>query len=268
MHARARELGLSGETRLSSRPGELADFAHASDADLLVVVGGDGTLNEVANGRPRAEVAVIPLGTGMDFVRTFGIPTSFDDAVAVARDGGTREIDLGRVTLNGRERWFANVASVGMSGAVAKRANGMSKTLGAKATFFYALTREFVTWKNTPVDVKLDDGAVRRGRMHDVVIANGQWHGGAMWLAPDAAPDDGQFDVLFVGDVDKLDFLTTALKLYKGTHLAHPKLDLVRSATVDVEAPIPLPVETDGEVAGTTPARFEVVPHALRVRVP
>lgn len=219
------------------------------------------------NGRPQAEVAVIPLGTGMDFVRTFGIPTTFDDAVAVARDGRPREIDLGHVRLAAGERWFTNVASVGMSGAIAKRANGMSKALGGRATFFYALTREFLTWRNTDVTVRLDDRE-RRGRMHDVVIANGQWHGGAMWLAPDAKPDDGLFDVLLIGDVNKLDFLTTARKLYKGTHLTHPKVDLEQSATVDIDAPVPLPVETDGEVAGTTPARFEVVPHALRVRVP
>lgn len=219
------------------------------------------------NGRPQAEVAVIPLGTGMDFVRTHGIPTSFDDAVAAARDGRTSVIDVGLARLSEGERYFANVASVGMSGAVAKRANGMSKALGGKATFFYALAREFATWRNTEVTVRLDDD-VRRGDMHDVVIANGAWHGGGMWLAPDAAPDDGLFDVLFIGDVNKLDFLTTARKLYKGTHLEHPKVDIVRSPTVDVDAPVPLPVETDGEVAGTTPARFEVVPHALRVRVP
>jgi diacylglycerol kinase (ATP) len=252
---------------LSTRAGELTELARTSDAELLVVVGGDGAINEVVNGRRDAELAVIPRGTGMDFVRTYRIPTSFEDAVAVARDGRGREIDLGHARLSSGERWFANVASVGMSGAVAMRANAMSKAFGGKATFFYALTREFLTWRNTEVTVRLDDG-VRHGRMHDVVIANGQWHAGSMWLAPDAAPDDGLFDVLFVGDITKLDFLTTARKLYKGTHLEHPKLDVVRSAAVDIDAPVPLPIETDGEVAGTTPARFEVVPRALRVRVP
>ena len=155
-----------------------------------------------------------------------------------------------------------------MSAAVAQRANGMSKALGGKATFFYALTRVFLEWQNTPISVELEDGTRRDARMHDVIVANGQWHGGAMWLAPEARPDDGLFDVVLIGDVNKRDFVTTAPKIYKGTYLAHPKVELLRSRTVAVDAPERLPIELDGEQVGTTPARFEVVPGALRVRVP
>jgi YegS/Rv2252/BmrU family lipid kinase len=218
------------------------------------------------------ELATIPIGTGMDFGRTYGLPTRFDDAVGVALDGDVRTIDAGRVryrTWSGdeAERWFANVGSVGMSGAVAQRANGMSKALGGKATFFYALTRVFLEWENTEVLVRFDDGE-RRGRMHDVVVANGVWHGGGMKLAPDARPDDGLFDVVLIGDVSKADFLTTAPKIYKGTHVRHPKVEVLRTRTVAVEADETLPIEVEGEQVGTTPATFEVVPGALRVRVP
>jgi diacylglycerol kinase (ATP) len=239
-------------------------------------VGGDGTLNEVVNGVVRAgaatEVAPIPLGTGMDFVRTYGIPTRFDDAVANALSGVARTIDVGRVSYrewSGEEaqRYVANVGSVGMSAAVAQRANSMSKALGGKATFFYALARVFFEWQNTVVSVQLDD-VRREARMHDVIVANGQWHGGAMWLAPEARPDDGLFDVVLIGDVTKRDFVTTAPKIYKGTYLAHPKVELLRSRTVAVDAPEQLPIELDGEQVGTTPARFEIVPAAVRVRVP
>ncbi len=104
--------------------------------------------------------------------------------------------------------------------------------------------------------------------MHDVVVANGRYHGGAMWLAPEAEPDDGLFDVLLIGDVNKVDFITTAPKLYRGTHLSHPKVDLVRASRVTVDAPERLPIELDGEQVGTTPARFEIVPSAVGVRVP
>jgi diacylglycerol kinase (ATP) len=245
-------------------------------AELVVVVGGDGTLNESANGVVRAgggaDLAVIPLGTGMDFVRTYGIPTRFDDAVRTALAGTSRTIDVGRVSYrewDGRagERYLANVGSVGMSAAVAQRANGMSKALGGKATFFYALTRVFLEWENTVVSVQLDDER-REARMHDVIVANGQWHGGAMWLAPEASPDDGLFDVVLIGDVTKRDFVTTAPKIYKGTYLSHPKVELLRSRTVAVDASEHLPIELDGEQVGTTPVRFEIVPAALRVRVP
>jgi diacylglycerol kinase (ATP) len=277
---RAAQLGLAGETLFSERPGhliELAEQAARQGADLVVAVGGDGTLNETVNGLMRAgtqtELATIPLGTGMDFVRTYGIPTKFEAAVRTAVEGVTRTIDVGRVSYRewsgaDGERYFANVGSVGMSAAVAQRANGMSKVLGGRVTFFYALTRVFFEWQNTDVCVDLDDGTRREGRMHDVIVANGQWHGGAMRLAPEALPDDGVFDIVLIGDVTKRDFITTSPKLYKGTYLAHPKIDLLRSSAVGVDAPERLPIELDGEQVGTTPARFEVVPAALRVRVP
>jgi len=234
-------------------------------------------MNEVVNGLMRRErrpdLAIIPLGTGMDFVRTYGIPNDFDAAVRIAATGTPRTIDVGRVEF--REwgggqavRHVGNVGSVGMSAAVAQRANGMSKALGGRATFFYALVRVFFEWQNTPVTVELDDGTRREARMHDVVVANGQWHGGAMWLAPEAKPDDGLFDVILVGDINKRDFATTAPKIYRGTYLAHPKVELLRSRSVTVDAPEHLPIELDGEQVGTTPARFEVVPGALRIRVP
>jgi diacylglycerol kinase (ATP) len=234
-------------------------------------------MNETVDGLMRSgadtELATIPLGTGMDFVRTYGISSKFDDAVRAAVGGRTRLIDVGRVTYkewsgSDATRHVVNVGSVGMSAAVAQRANGMSKALGGKATFFYALTRVFLEWQNTDVSVRLDDGTRREGRMHDVIIANGKFHGGAMKLAPNASPDDGLFDIVLIGDITKLDFMTTAPKLYKGTYLAHPKVELLRSRSVAIDAPERLPIELDGEQVGTTPVRFEIVPGALRIRVP
>jgi diacylglycerol kinase (ATP) len=256
---------------LSEFPGHLGQAAAEALGSLLVVIGGDGTVNEVTNGiaGTGAELAVLPCGTGQDFGRTHGIPSSFDDAVRVALSGETRVIDLGRVELdNGTSRLFANVGSVGMSGAVARRANAMTKRFGGRATFFYALTREFLAWQNTRVVVELDDGVRREGPMHDVIVANGNWHGGGMKLAPDARQDDGAFDVVTIGDVNKLDFLTTAPKLYSGRYLSHPKVELLRSSSVAISADQALPLEVDGEPIGTTPARFTVVPSALRLRVP
>jgi YegS/Rv2252/BmrU family lipid kinase len=256
---------------LSEFPGHLAQAASEAAGSLLVVIGGDGTVNEVVNGiaGTEAEVAVLPGGTGQDFGRTHGIPSRFDEAVRVAIDGETRTIDLGHVELeSGASRFFANVGSAGMSGAVARRANSMTKAFGGRATFFYALTREFLAWENTRVVVELEGGVRREGPMHDVIVANGRFHGGGMKLAPDARQNDGAFDVVLIADVSKLDFVTTAPKLYSGRYLSHPKVELLRSPTVAVDAAEPLPLEVDGEPIGTTPARFEIVPSALRLRVP
>ena len=104
--------------------------------------------------------------------------------------------------------------------------------------------------------------------MLDVIVANGEWLGGGMHMTPNAKPDDGVFDVLLIGDVTKRDLVQTLPKIYRGTQaIVTPSWDGMR-ATVLVDAATPLPVELDGEQPGTTPATFEVVPGALRLRVP
>jgi diacylglycerol kinase (ATP) len=99
-------------------------------------------------------------------------------------------------------------------------------------------------------------------------VANGRFFGGGMKMCPEAQPDDGLFDVLTIGDVTKTDLLTTLPKIYRGTHLPHPKAELLRGRTVTIDAPEPLPIQLDGEQPGTTPVRFEIVPRALRLRIP
>ena len=261
---------------LSERPGHLTELAReaAASASLLVAVGGDGTVNEIVNGIAGldVELAVIPRGTGWDFVRTYGIPRKLEAAVEVALRGRTREIDLGRASYLGwdgaeGEALFANVASAGMSGAIAKRANETSKSLGGKVSYAWATFAVFSRWRNDEVTVRVD-GHEHRGRMHDVIVANGRYLGGGMKMLPDAEPDDGRFDVLLIGDLTKRDLLLTLPKTYLGTHLPHPKATSLSGAVVEVKAPEPLPVQLDGEQPGTTPARFEIVPRALRLRVP
>jgi diacylglycerol kinase (ATP) len=251
--------------------------AVANGAERIVAVGGDGTLNEVANGLlalpgEPPELAVIPFGTGMDFARSHGIPRKLEAAIEVARDGRTVTIDAGRVSFRAwdgsdAEAYFANIASAGMSGAVARQANQTSKALGGRISFFAALVRVFARWKNTELEV--DAGGERRsGKMTNLIVANGRYQGGGMLIAPEALVDDGLFDVLVIGDITKRDFVLNVGKIYRGTHLSHPKIELLRSASVSVDAAVPVPIELDGEQPGTTPARFEVVPAALRLRVP
>ena len=247
----------------------------AEGATLLVAVGGDGTVNEIVNGvggRDGFELAVLPRGTGWDFVRTYGIPHRFEDAVAVARDGVGRGIDLGEVAYRAwsgetASRRFANVASAGMSGAIAQRANRTTKALGGKISYAFATFAVFARWRNTEVAVTVADRS-RRGRMHDVIVANGRYFGGGMMICPQAEPDDGLFDVLLIGDLTKRDLLLTLPKTYRGSHLPHPKAELLRATAVAIDGPQPVPIQLDGEQPGTTPATFEIVPRALRVRVP
>jgi diacylglycerol kinase (ATP) len=274
----AAERGLRGETLISERPGQLPELARravAEGATLLVAVGGDGTVNEVANGIAGAkgvELAVIPRGTGWDFVRTHGIPRKLEGAIDTARTGPVRELDLGRATYRAwagdeQSSYFANIGSAGMSGAVAKRANATTKALGGKLSYSWATFAVFARWRPGEMRVVVD-GEERSGRMHDVVVAIGRYFGGGMKICPEAAPDDGVFDVLLIGAVTKRDLVVTLPKIYRGTHLPHPKAELLRGRTVEVDGAEPVPIQLDGEQPGTTPVRFEIVPNALRLRVP
>jgi YegS/Rv2252/BmrU family lipid kinase len=269
---------LTGDAFLSERPGHLGELARRAADDgarRLVVVGGDGSVNEVVNGiagRDGLELAVVARGTGWDFVRTYGIPRKLEDAARVALTGDVRTIDIGRATFRswaGEDATssFVNIASAGMSGAIAQRANETTKALGGKASYLMATFAVFARWKSDVVRVAVD-GETRTGRMHDVVVANGRYFGGGMMMLPEAEPDDGLLDVLTIGDLTKRDLLLTLPKTYRGRHLPHPKAEVLRGAVVTVDADEPLPIELDGEQPGTTPARFEVVPRALRVRVP
>lgn len=235
-------------------------------------------MNEVVNGllalpeADRPELAAIPFGTGMDFARSHGIPRKLDAAVDIALNGKSKTIDGGRVRFKAwdgddAESYFANIASAGMSGAVARQANETSKALGGRVSFFAALVRVFVGWRNT--ELVIDAGGERRaGKMTNLIVANGRYQGGGMLIAPEAEVDDGLFDILVIGDITKRDFVLNVGKIYRGTHLSHPKIELLKSSTVSVDAEVPVPLELDGEQPGTTPARFDVVPRALRLRVP
>jgi diacylglycerol kinase (ATP) len=280
---RTRELaaarGLDGDALVTEAPGhavELARGAAESGARLVVAVGGDGTINEIVNGLLAAgtsevELAVVPRGTGDDFARTFGIPTDVESALAVAANGQARPVDVGRATYavdeGTAERYFANFAGAGISGAIARRGARTSRRLGAKAAYMWATVAVFLRWSSVPMRIELD-GELREGQMFEVVVSNGMYAAGGMKIAPEARPDDGQFDAVLIGDVSKADFVTTFPKIYRGRHTSHPKIDVVRASTIAVDASQPLPVVLDGEQPGTTPARFEIVPGALKLRAP
>jgi diacylglycerol kinase (ATP) len=249
------------------------EAAHAYD--LLVVVGGDGTLNEVVHGLGGSDgpvVALVPRGTGRDFARTFGIGPGFDDAIRVAVSGETRVLDLGRVSYrawSGEEAdgWFANVGGVGISGAIARRANEQTKAFGGRVSYLAAIVSVFWHWEVCELELDVD-GEHRSGLMHEVFVANGAYLGGGLHMCPDADPGDGLFDVLALGHLTKRDLAFTLPKAYSGRHLPHPKAELLRGRVVSVDAEQPLPLQLDGEQPGTTPVRFELVPGALRLRVP
>jgi diacylglycerol kinase (ATP) len=278
---RAALAGLNGDALFSEEPGQLGELAAKAaeaGAGLLVVVGGDGSVHEVVTGLLRAgqagsvELALLPRGTGTDFARSLRIPGDLERAVQVAREGAVRAVDAGRAFYTrwdgaAADAYFANFAGAGISGAIARRANASSKAMGGRLSFMWATIAIFAGWKSASMTVEVDE-TQRSGQMFEVLAMNGDYTAGGMWMAPQAKPDDGRFDVVLIGDVTKADFVRTFPKIYRGRHLSHPKIELLHGRRVSVDAATPLPIVLDGEQPGTTPVRFEIVPQALRFRVP
>jgi len=279
----ARRIGLELEPLVTSAPGEattLTRDALRGGAQLVIAVGGDGTVSDVVNGffdgdervAPDAELAIVPSGSGCDFARTFGISRRPAAALEVAARGRVRTIDVGRASFTGHDgspslRHFVNVASAGLTGTTADRINRGGKPLGATVAYAWGALRTFASYRNAPMRIEIDDRVLDLVS-NNVIVANGRYFASGMRILPDASPDDGLFDVLVWGDVSRGDLIRNLHRLYRGTHTGHPKASISRGRRVSIAPRSPLPIETDGETPGVTPVVFDVVPAALRLRVP
>lgn len=275
--------GLDLDVRATEAAGHASELTRAAlreGAGLIVAVGGDGTVSEVANGffdgdvpiNPEAELAVIPRGSGCDFVKTFGIPKKVDGALEAAAGTAVRTIDLGRVRFTDWDgqpaaRIFCNVASAGLTGVAADRVNRSGKPVGATVAFAWGTIVTFVGYRNSRFRVQIDERELDQV-CNNVIVANCRFYASGMKIMPMADPGDGLLDVLVWGDVGKADLARNLHRLYRGTHIGHPKADISRARRVTVETDVTLPIEADGETPGVTPVTFEVVPSALRLRVP
>ncbi len=272
--------GLQFEHAVTEGPGhaiELAVAAAGRGFETVVSVGGDGTVNEIVNGlhrsgaREKVSLGFVSTGTGSDYARTLG--TSRDAAVACRRlmEPQTRNVDLGVVefgTNGGRqERLFANFAGLGFDAEIVRRTTQQYKSLGSLMSYLLAAFGTLVSYRNKDVTIKID-GEETQHRICTVIMNNGRYGGGGMNTAPNAELDDGLFDVLIVGDISKPDFIFSLPRLYKGTHLTHRKIRLKQAREIEIASRNgPLPLQADGELLGEAPAKFRILPKALKVIV-
>jgi YegS/Rv2252/BmrU family lipid kinase len=278
--------GLEGQVFETKGPGharELLDRARDLGLECVAVVGGDGTLNEVsqayldADGQPRPgpDLALIPSGTGGDFRRTFGLGTSIDEAVTRLATSAPRPVDLGIVELiapDGRRivRAFLNIMSFGLGGLTDRLVSQSPKFLGGKATFLIGAVRGILAYRNAPVRVRIDGQVKLEAPILNVALANGQYFGGGMKVAPDADPSDGLLDVVAMVDFTRAQGIALAQHIYRGTHLGRPGVSLERGAVVEAEPLVPgaeVLIDLDGETPGRLPLRARLAKGAVKIRV-
>ena len=265
----------------------LAREAVKGGAEIVVAVGGDGTINEVANGffevggqrlDSSCALGVLPFGTGGDFVRTARISKEWPEAVANLARGHRRRIDLGRVDHRVRTggdavRMFANIGSFGLSGVTDRMVNQSKKRFGGKLAFFSGTAKALWSYDNQRVRMTFDERAADAVDMtiSTVAVANGCYFGGGMFIAPDAKLDDGYFDVIAMGDLGMMDFFLKSRRLYRGTHLTMDKVSHRRCKVLRAEPASPdqiVELDIDGETPGVLPATFRVLPAAIDLIAP
>jgi diacylglycerol kinase (ATP) len=278
------------QVAFTKKPGDgtlLAKRGAESGRKFIIACGGDGTINEVANGILESgadiELGVLPSGTGGDFRRTLGMPTGAREAAQGLKTGETKKIDVGRVTFLNHagietSRYFLNVASFGLSASVIERVKTKNKfdwlphdLLRGKATFAVSTLQEVLDLNFVTVRVRIDEKEEKTLNTINFAVANSRFFGGGMKIAPDACINDGFFDIVNIGDMKTAKILLNAYTLYNGSHLNLSEVKHINARRVEVkpaDSRNEIHLETDGELPGKLPAVFEIIPEALKVRVP
>ena len=280
IEAKLRSLLPPFDVAFSERQGHATALAReaAGRYGCIALVGGDGTVNEVANGliaddRPlRSDLAlgVICRGTGSDFIRTLDIPRDLEGAAERLAMGNVREIDVGKIRFrspDGSEaiRYFLNEADMGMGAVVCERVNRSSKRLGGRLSFLRATLITALSYRPHLVNLSLDGAAAEPTRLGTAWFANGQYSGGGIRMAPRARPDDGLLDVVCVGDMSHLQKVTFFPKLRSGAFIDLPQVTYRTARRIEAESAEPVPIATEGEAIGTVPATFEIIGERLKV---
>ncbi|MCP4216172.1 MAG: diacylglycerol kinase family lipid kinase [bacterium] len=250
--------------------------------DLIIGVGGDGTLNEITNGffnhnsrqviNEEAALGIIPSGTGSDFIRYLKIPGDFRKSVALIKNSPIRKIDVGKLTFGGpgREshgRYFVNVADFGLGAEVIRNLSSVPSGKRGAFSYYKGLLSTIKTYRSSPVRIVLDGKEEISGKYLIGAVANGPVFGGGMKIAPGALPDDGYFDLVLIDDMTRIETIINSRHLYTGKLDKHPKVTIKRAKKITVTSDEPVHIEYDGEMGEALPAEFEVLEKSLNFRV-
>jgi YegS/Rv2252/BmrU family lipid kinase len=270
------------EHAATQKPGEattLTRTALREGFEMVVSVGGDGTLNEVVGGffdgaapvAPQAVLGAVALGTGCDFARTI-VQTDLESACAKLGGRKTRTIDVGLARFTGHDgapatRIFINVASFGCSGLVAHLVSSRLKAVSGPLAFTLATLRALAVYRDLTVSLEFDDMPPRSLAITNCAFGNGRFFGAGMQVAPAAQLDDGELDVTIWSGFGLMDFIRKRHTLYDGSHVREPGTQVLRTRRAIATSESTVLLEVDGESAGRLPAQLNVLAGAVRLKV-
>lgn len=274
-------------TKSAGEGRELARRGADSGRRFIIACGGDGTINEVANGIMESgrevEFGILPSGTGGDFRRTIGMSNETRVAARQLRTGRTIKMDVGKVSFTTSDgspshRYFINVSSFGLSSTVANSVSSksifnwapLSGPMKGKAKFAVSTLEVLSELKARLLKIKVDENPETTLASVNLCICNSRYFGGGMKIAPEANITDGLFELINIGDVKALKVVAHLPMLYRGTHTRMEEVTSAKASKIEVSSADGdrVPIETDGEVVGSLPATYELLPKALSIRVP
>lgn len=257
---------------------QLARDALGQGTEMIFAVGGDGTVNEIVNGffkndkliNSAATLGIIPWGSGADFVRTFKVPNSPRALAESILQQKIRTIDVGRLKCRSLEnhqntRYFLNVADLGYGGALLQRYGKLNRILPGSPAYFLGLLVNLISYSNPQISYRIDNGETQTGIFNAIIAANGKYFGGGMWIAPRAELDNGLFEIVLIGNVNKLEVIANLRRIYNGTLCEHSKVTCLRGKKLEAWSEDAVLLDADGELPGKLPATFEIVPGAVRM---
>jgi YegS/Rv2252/BmrU family lipid kinase len=243
----------------------------------IIVVGGDGTMNEVINGvfaqrrlqTTEVMLGMISVGTGNDWARMFNIPADYEGAVRTIKEQKTFIQDAGLVSYrkNGKEwkRYFINIAGMGFGAKVVERTNRMKERGKSGPTlYFYNMLLSLVRYKSQKADIEIDGTSYAR-KIFALNVGIGKYNGGGMIPLPHAVADDGLYSITLIKKVGKLNLLVNIKRLYNGSIAKHSKVETYMAKSIQIDSSARLKVETDGETLGHGPLSFQIIPRSVRI---
>ena len=272
-------IGVCFEHDLTEAPGharELARLAAKNGCELVVTVGGDGTINEVVNGLYDSgniadmRLGIISTGTGHDYIRTIGVPWRYREACQCLMAPRKLTVDVGVIEYmnNGQvlKRLFVNFAGLGFDAEIVRTTTQKFKALGNTSSYLAGLFSALMFYQNKNISITID-GITMERRICTVLASIGKYGGGGMLATPDANPTDGLLDILTIGDLTKPDLVWSLPRVYRGNHLTHPKVTLERTRELTIKSAEPVSIQADGELLGEPPAHLYILPAALNIIV-